>query len=52
VSDACHRLCDGVGHGGGPLPISLQQVKRNALRRLATNAWHAAQCFDQANQKW
>jgi hypothetical protein len=32
------------------VPIALQQVKRNSLCRLLTDAWHAAQCVNQLDE--
>jgi hypothetical protein len=34
----------------GSLPITLEQMKRNALRRLLPDARHATQAIYEANQ--
>ena len=51
MTDTANRLRERGRHIGRAVTIALQQVKSNALRRLLTDARHAAQRIDQANQQ-
>jgi hypothetical protein len=50
MANAGHGVGDRTRHRRSAIPISLQQVKSNALRRLSAHTGHATQCVDQANQ--
>jgi hypothetical protein len=39
------------GQSVRPIPVSLKQVKGNALRRLLSDARHTSKAVDQANEK-
>ncbi len=51
VPDSFDRIGQRRRQALGALAIALQQVKRDALRRLLPDAGHAAQAIDQANQQ-
>jgi hypothetical protein len=50
VPDPFDRFRKRRGQLAGAFTIALQQMERNALRRLLSYAGHAAQAVDQANE--
>jgi hypothetical protein len=52
VPDAIDSFSKRGRQPGRSFPIALEQMKRYALRGFLTDAWHAAQAIDQANEEW
>jgi hypothetical protein len=51
MADSFDRVLERSGKAGSTFAIALQEMKRNALCRLATYTWHASQGIDHSYQE-